>query len=71
MFSPRPLVIFSQGIAQYVTLFEKDPPPARQLQELPKERKTRMAAERDALNAEKNELLMLDWDPKKNYKATV
>jgi hypothetical protein len=52
-------------------MFEKVPPPVRVLQELPKERKARMAVERDALNAEKNELLMQDWDPKKNYKATA
>lgn len=52
-------------------LFEKEPPPQRVLQELPKERKARVAAERDALNAEKNELLMQNWDPKKNFKATA
>src|SRR6056297_3127844 len=81
MFEPRPPVEFLRlapkppprpytGISQYVGLFETDEPPPRERFLSYKERK---AAERAALmkvHAEKVEMEVEDWDPKKDEKAT-
>ena len=57
------------GISQYTSLFEKETPKKPEV-ENPKERKQRLREQLMQANREKNELLVADWDPKRNFKAT-
>eukprot|EP00602_Paraphysomonas_sp_CaronLab_P007301 CAMPEP_0185035296 /NCGR_PEP_ID=MMETSP1103-20130426/26413_1 /TAXON_ID=36769 /ORGANISM="Paraphysomonas bandaiensis, Strain Caron Lab Isolate" /LENGTH=354 /DNA_ID=CAMNT_0027572309 /DNA_START=43 /DNA_END=1108 /DNA_ORIENTATION=+ len=57
------------GISQYIPLFEKETP-EKPIVENPKERKKRLSEQLMKSNQEKNELLIIDWDPKRNFKAT-
>jgi hypothetical protein len=80
MFEPRPPLPFQPplvkrkmprytGIGQFVNEFELVTPPIIPV-ELPKDRKARIREQLLKANAEKNDLLVADWDPHKNYKAT-
>lgn len=80
MFEPRPPLQYKppivkrkmpsySGIAQLVNEFELVTPPLIPV-ELPKERKQRIRDQLLKANTEKNELLVSDWDPHRNYKAT-
>ena len=81
MFEPRPPLEFKapivnppsnpySGIGGFVGLFEKGDPPARPFFEAPVDRKKRMREQLVKLNAEKNELMLSDWDPHSNPKST-
>ena len=81
MFEPRPPLPYIQpcqrretgpyqGIAQYLNHFETSCPPTRAPFEAPVERKKRVEEEMQKLNAEKIELMVSDWDPNSNPKAT-
>lgn len=80
MFEPRPPLPHKppvvkrkmppySGIAHLVEEFELITPPIIPV-ELPKDRKLRIQDQLLKANAEKNELLVGDWDPNRNYKAT-
>lgn len=81
MFEPRNFIPFKMppaertlppytGIAQYVNLFEKTPPPPVEPFVPPEEVKKQMKEKMAATNKEKNAILAADWDPHKNSKAT-
>lgn len=59
-----------QGIAAYTSLFETTPPPPIPEFENAKDRNVRLKIDLMKANEEKNELLLADWDPKRNFKAT-
>lgn len=58
------------GIAQYVNLFEKTPPPPVAPFTPPDEVKKQVKEKLAATHKEKNALLAADYDPHKNPKAT-
>ncbi|KAL0591387.1 hypothetical protein ABG067_001418 [Albugo candida] len=51
------------GISDFISQFEKDPPPQRLLSETPKERKERLRAEQIAKHQEKLNQEIAKWDP--------
>jgi hypothetical protein len=58
------------GIASLITQFETQPPPERPYFEAPVQRKLAVKEKLSKLNDEKNELLIGDWHPQPNPKAT-
>lgn len=58
------------GIALSTSLFEKDPPPKPKSFETPLERRQKSRAKTLQLHKEKVEILVNDWDPHSNTKAT-
>jgi len=58
------------GVANWISCFEKDPPPLRVTMETPREKKLRLKAELKKIQDEKLELLAADWDPNANRMAT-
>lgn len=58
------------GVSQYTSLFETDTPPPREEFEQPKDRKLRLKEQLTRLNDEKNELMLAEWNPQSNPKAT-
>ncbi len=81
MFEPRPPLEFRppitkresqpySGVSSYIDLFENTPPPPREYFEPPAERKKRVKEQLKKLNDEKNELMLSDWNPHSNPKAT-
>jgi U1 small nuclear ribonucleoprotein 70kDa len=80
MFEPRPPIEHKppvvkrkmppySGIGHLVHEFELITPPVVPV-ELPKDRKLRIREQLLKAHAEKNDLLVSDWDPNRNYKAT-
>ena len=81
MFQPRPPLEYRApilrreskpytGIGQYTSLFETTTPPPREEFEQPADRKKRLKDQLTRLNDEKNELMLADWKPQDNPKAT-
>ena len=81
MFEPNPPLEFKPpvakreskpytGVTNYINLFEKETPPPRDEFEPPAERKKRIKDQLVALNNEKLELMLDQWKPKLNPKAT-
>jgi hypothetical protein len=58
------------GIAQYTNLFETSAPPPAVPIETPAGRKEKMRERLAKLNQEKNDMLITDWNPSDNPKAT-
>lgn len=58
------------GIAAFVAAFETIPPPPRINQETPAEKSARVKEEHARSEADKLQLLVTDYDPKHNVKAT-
>lgn len=58
------------GIAQFANNFETTPPPPVIPFETPADRKRKRREKMEKLNTERNELLLSDWDPHSNPKAT-
>lgn len=81
MFQPRPPLEYRPpivrreskpytGVSQYLSLFETSTPPPREEFEQPADRKKRLKEQMARLNDEKNELMLADWNPQANPKAT-
>ena len=81
MFNPRRLVSIApppeeskkpgySGVGAFASFFETTPAPAKQPFEEPSERKARVRKEKEAAHKEKLELLVSNWNPHGNPKAT-
>lgn len=58
------------GISSFVHAFETGPPPPPKAFETPQERKQKIKAKMLQLHKEKVEILVNDWDPHSDSKAT-
>lgn len=65
----HPLPAYS-GVSQFASLFESEEPPKPKPFETPTDRKTKAKERLQKQHKERNELLVNEWDPHNNPKAT-